>query len=140
MSNEKLKKPKLRGFAALIGNAINSVKDREEYKELIRGEKTRVVLHNEENKWAALITLENGEITVEGIKNEPKENLSRKRLYWWGYWRFPSLQTLMSAANWGVGKWLKKMAGGKIKGASQVAIIGKILALAAPPAESKKDK
>ena len=140
MSNEKQKKPKLRGFAAFIGNIINSVKDREEYKELIRGEKTRVVLHNEEDKWAALITLETGEITVEGIRNEPKENLSRKRLYWWGYWRFPNLQTLMSAANWGTGKWLKKMAGGKIKGASQVAIIGKILALAAPTAESKKDK
>ena len=140
MSNENLKKPKLKGFAAFIDNIINSVKGKEEYKEAIRGEKTRVVLHNEENKWAALITLENGEITVEGIRTEPKENLNRKKLYWWGYWRFPTLQTMMGAGSWGTGKWLKKMAGGKVKGASQVAIIGKILALAAPSTKSGKDK
>jgi len=140
MSNEEPKKPKLRGFAAFIDNIINSVKGKEEYKEAIRGEKTRVLLQNEENKWAALITLENGEIMVEGIKTEPKENLSRKNLYWWGYWKFPSLQTMMGAGSWGTGKWLRKMAGGKVKGASQVAIIGKILALAAPPTESGKDK
>ncbi|TFG19639.1 MAG: hypothetical protein EU529_16035 [Promethearchaeota archaeon] len=140
MSNEKPKKPKLKGFAAFIETIINSVKGKEEYKEAIRGEKTRVLLQNEENKWAALITLENGEITVEGIKTEPKENLSRKKLYWWGFWRFPTLQTMMGAGSWGTGKWLRKMAGGKVKGASQVAIIGKILALAAPPTKSGKDK
>ncbi len=140
MSSEKPKKPKLKGFALFINTVINSVKGKEEYNEAIRGEKTRVLLQNEENKWAALITLENGEITVEGIETEPKENLSRDKLYWWGYWKFPTLQTMMSAGSWGTGKWLRKMAGGKVKGASQVAIIGKILALAAPPTKSGKEK
>ncbi|MFW9898075.1 MAG: hypothetical protein ACFFDO_02285 [Candidatus Thorarchaeota archaeon] len=140
MSDEKPKKPKLRGFAAFINNIINSVKDKEKCKDIIKGIRTRVLLNNEEDKWAALITVEMDQITVEGIRTEPKENLSRKRLYWWGYWKFPTMQTLMSAANWGTGKWLRKIAGGKIKGASQVAIIGQILAIAAPSASSEKEK
>ena len=43
----------------------------------------------------------------------------------------------MSAGGWKSGKWIRKMAGGKVKGASQISIIAEILRLAreqnAPP-------
>jgi hypothetical protein len=129
LSIEKPEKPPLKGFAALIGNLINSVKDSDECKELIDGIKTRVLLNNKEDKWAALITVINNEIRVECVENEPKENISRDKLKWWGYWEFPNLQTIMTARDWKVYKWIKKTAGGKVKGASQIAMVGQILAL-----------
>lgn len=129
MSGEKSEEPSLKGFAALIGNLCNSVKDSDECREMIKGMKTRVLLNNKEDKWAALITIINDQITVEGIENTPKENISRDKLKWWGYWEFPSLQTIMTARDWKAYKWIRKTAGGKVKGASQIAMVGQVLAL-----------
>ena len=129
MSSEKSEEPSLKGFAALIGNLFNSVKDSDECKEMIKGMKTRVLLNNKEDKWAALITIINGQITVEGIENTPKENISRDKLKWWGYWEFPNLQTIMTARDWKAYKWIRKTAGGKVKGASQIAMVGQVLGL-----------
>ncbi|MHA2038486.1 MAG: hypothetical protein ACW972_04435 [Promethearchaeota archaeon] len=129
MTSEKPEKPRLKGFPALIENLCNSIKDTPECKEMIKGMKTRVLLNNKEDKWAALITVNNGQITIESIENEPKENISRDRLKWWGYWEFPSLQTIMTARDWKAYKWIRKTAGGKVKGASQIAMVGQILAL-----------
>ncbi|MFW9898783.1 MAG: hypothetical protein ACFFDO_05930 [Candidatus Thorarchaeota archaeon] len=129
MSEEKPIRLKLRGFARTIGKSIDSVKDTEECKFLIKGVRTRVLFNCLDGKWAALVTIKDGNITVEGIKNTPKKNLSRKKLYWWGYFE-AKLEDFLSAGGWKTGKWIRKMVGGKVKGASQIAIIGEILALA----------
>ncbi|MHA2282138.1 MAG: hypothetical protein ACXAC5_14950 [Promethearchaeota archaeon] len=129
MSTDKPEKPPLKGFPALIESLFNSIKDTPECKEMIKGKKTRVLLNNKEDKWAALITVINDQITVEGVENEPKENISRDKLKWWGYWEFPNLQTIMTARDWKAYKWIRKTAGGKVKGASQIATVGQILAL-----------
>ena len=126
---EEAEKPPLKGFAALIGNIINSVKDTKECKELIDGMKTRVLLNNKEGDWAALITVINNNITVECIENQPKENICREKLKWWGFWEFPNLKTIMNARDWNTYKWIRKTAVGKVKGASQIALVGKILSL-----------
>lgn len=144
MSEEesKPKKPRLKGFPLLIGRLIDSVKDTPECKDLIKGVRTRVLFNNKEDKrWACLVTVDKDQIRVEGIRKEGKDSLSRKKLFWWGYWEFPALSTMMTAGNWGSGKWIRKMTSGKVKGASQIAIIGQILALARPaepPAEKKE--
>jgi hypothetical protein len=129
MTVDNAEKPPLKGFAALIGNLIDSVKETKECKDLIDGMKTRVLLNNKEGDWAALVTIINNCITVEGVENQPKENVSRERLKWWGYWEFPSLQTIMTARDWKAYKWIRKTAGGKVKGASQIAMVGQVLAL-----------
>jgi hypothetical protein len=136
------KKPKLRGFARTIGKSIESVKNTEECKFIIKGVKTRVVFNCLDGKWAALITIKDDDITVEGIKNTPKKNLSRKKLYWWGYFE-AKLVDFMGAGGWKTGKWLRKMVGGKVKGPSQISIIAEILRLArekiAPPQPEKEE-
>ncbi len=132
MTTEKPKKPRLKGFAMLIGRLIDSVKDTEECQYLIKGSKTRVLLNNLEGKWAALVTVKDGKITVQGIPNTPKKNLKRNKLRWWGFWEFPNLSYMQTAGDWKSGKWIRKMASGKVKGASQIAIVGQILALARP--------
>ncbi len=139
LTEEKPKKQKLRGFAMLIGNLINSVKDKPECKDFIKGIRTRVLFNNLEDKnWAALVTIDKEQIKVEGIRKEDKNSLIRKKLYWWGYWEFPALSTLMGASAWKSGKWIRKMASGKVKGASQIAIVGQILAMARPPEPPEK--
>jgi hypothetical protein len=135
MSEEKPKpkKKRLKGFPMLIGNLIDSVKDTQECKDLIKGVRTRVLFNNQQDKkWACLVTIDKDQIKVEGIRKEGKKSLSRKKLYWWGYWEFPDLQTMMTAGAWKSGKWIRKMTSGKVKGASQIAIVGSVLALARP--------
>lgn len=129
VSSDKPEKPQLKGFPALIENLCNSIKDTPECKEMLKGMKTRVLLNNMDDNWAALVTIINDQITVEGIENKPKENISRDKLKWWGFWEFPSLQTIMTARDWKAYKWIRKTAGGKVKGASQIAMVGRILAL-----------
>ena len=124
MTEEKPKKPRLKGFAKLMGGLINSVENKPEFKEFIRGIKTRVLFNNQEDKnYACLFTIKDDKIKVECIKKEDKNSLSRKKLYWWGYWEFPNLQAMMGAGSWGSGKWIRKMAVGKVIGASQISKI-----------------
>ena len=131
------KKPKLRGFAKTIANSIESVKDTEECKFIIKGVRTRVCFNCLDGSWAALITIKDGNITVQGIKNKNKKDLSRKKLAWWGYFE-AKLEDFLKAGGWKSGKWIRKMAGGKVKGASQIAIIAEILALARSKASAPK--
>ncbi|MFX1258677.1 MAG: hypothetical protein ACFFAN_12515 [Promethearchaeota archaeon] len=131
ISNKKIKKPRLKGFAKLLGSIIDSVKDTEECKFFLIGVKTRVLLNFTDGKWATLITVKDGNIIVEGVRNEPKSNLKRKKLFWWGYFEGKSEDFFVKSANWSFGKLFRKMAEGKVKGASQIAIIGEILKLAA---------
>ncbi|MFX1338732.1 MAG: hypothetical protein ACFFDK_08995 [Promethearchaeota archaeon] len=138
---QKEKKVRLKGFPMVIGNIINSVRDTPACKDLIRGMRTRVLFNNKEDKrWACLVTVDKDQIKVEGVRKEGKDSLSRKKLFFWGYWEFPNLETMMKASSWGSGKWIRKMGSGKVKGASQIALIGQILALARPPEPPEENK
>lgn len=137
ISSENPKKPRLRGFAAFIDNLCNAAKDKQECIDFIKGVKTRVLINNKDDKWAALISVNNNQITVEGIEKDSgkdsKKNLRRKDLLWWGYWEIPNLQTLIAAKDWSPGKWIRKNVLGKsVVGPSQIEIVGKILSLGAP--------
>ena len=137
----KPKKVRLKGFPMLIGGLIDSVRDTPECKEIIKGMRTRVLFNNlEDKRFACLVTIDKDQIKVEGIRKEDKNSLSRKKLFYWGYWEFPSLQTMMGAGAWKSGKWIRKMGSGKVKGASQIAMVGQVLALARPPAPPEEKK
>ncbi len=132
MSNEKPKQPRLKGFAKFAGTLIDSVKDTQKFKDIIMGLRTRVLFSNEENNWAALISISHDKITVEGIKKGPKFDIKKVglKLRAWAWWEFKNLEYMMNASTWSTLKWIKKMGGRKTRGASQIAIIGQILRLA----------
>lgn len=134
---EKTKKIRLRGFAGTIGRSIDSVRGTEECDYIIKGVKTRVLFNCLDGKWAALVTINNDNITVEGIKNTNKKDLSRKVLFWYGYFE-AKLEDFVKAGGWKSGKWIRKMAGGKVKGASQISIIAELLALSRAKLQEKK--
>ena len=138
------KKIRLKGFAKLIGGLVDRAMKTEECKEYIRGLRTRVLLNNlEDPKWAALVTVINETVRVEGVEKIDKESISRKKVKYWGYWEMNGLGTMLTAGKWKSGKWIRKMARGTVHGASQIAYIGQILSFAqtpapAAPAEEKK--
>jgi hypothetical protein len=140
MSEVSEKTAKLRGFAGFINNLINAAIKNEECKDFIRGIKTRVLLNNLEDKYAVIITIKDDKIKVEEINKDENPDLSRKKFFYYGYWQFPNLQTMMSATGWKLGKWIRKMARGTVKGASQIAIIGQVLSYATPKKEKLKLK
>ncbi|MFX1256541.1 MAG: hypothetical protein ACFFAN_01675 [Promethearchaeota archaeon] len=129
---KEAKKKKLRGFANVIEKRLESAQKvhKKKVEELIKGLRSRVVYNPKDGKWAALITIDNGNITVEGIKNTPKENLSRKKLLWWGYME-TSIQNFMNAEKISNFKWFLKMIrfNTKIRGIPHVRLIGDIIAL-----------
>lgn len=86
-SKEKIKKARLKGFAKTIATVINAAQkiNEEKVKELIKGKRSITIFNPKDGDWAALITIENDQINVEGIQNSLKEVLKRKYLLWWGY-------------------------------------------------------
>jgi len=130
------KKERLRGFAATISNAIQLAQkmNKERFDHMIEGKRTRVVYNPRDGKWAAVITLDKGNIEVQGIKNNPKEVLKRKNLLWWGYLE-TSIKNFMNATNTSSFKWFLKIITfkAKFRGIPHVRFIGDLIALATPP-------
>ena len=133
MSQEKLRKPRLKGFAKFMGSIINIAMGKQECQDFVKSQKTRVLLNNEEDpKWAALISINNDCVTVEGVQKDPDFDIKKvgTKLRAWAWWEFSTTNTLIEAGDWKSGKWIRKMGGKKTKGASQIAIIAQVLSYA----------
>jgi hypothetical protein len=130
MSQEKPKKPRLKGFAKFMQSLVNIAMEKQECQDFVAAQKTRVLFNNKEDpKWAALLTIINDCVTVEGIQKDPDFDIKKvgTKLHAWAWWEFPTTDTLTEAGNWKSGKWIRKMGGKKTKGASQIAIIAQVL-------------
>jgi len=133
MSKEKPKKPRLKGFAKLIGSLVDIAMKNPECQEFVKAIKTRVLLNNQEDpKWAVLISVINDAVKVEGIEKNSDFDIKKvgTKLYCWSWWEIPSFNTMLEAGKWKSGRWFMKMAGKKTKGASQIGIIAQILSYA----------
>jgi len=133
MSKEKPKKPRLKGFAKFIGSLVNIAMGKQECQDFVNSQKTRVLINNlEDKKWAALISISNDCVVVEGIAKGPNFEIKTvgKKLRAWAWWEIPSINTMLEAGKWKSGKWIRKMAGKKTKGASQIGIIAQVLSYA----------
>lgn len=135
MSKEIPKKPRLKGFAKFMGSLVNIAMEKQECQDFVKAQKTRVLFNNEEDpNWAALITINNDCVTVEGIQKDSDFDIKKvgTKLRAWAWWEFPTIDTLTEARNWKSGKWIRKMGGKKTKGASQIGIIAQVLSHARP--------
>jgi hypothetical protein len=133
MSQKAPKKEKLRGFASVIANALGVAQkiNKEKVDELIKGKRTKVLFNPKDGKWAALITIDKGEIEVKGIKNTPKKSLKRKNLLWWGYLEAP-MKYYLNAGNTSSFQWFLRMITWrtKLRGIPHLRFIGEITKLA----------
>lgn len=82
--NEEKKKKRLRGFANIVFKQFEHLNENEKFKEKYRDTELKLLLNAKNGKYAALLVIDKGTIQVEGIKNQPKENLKKKKVGWDG--------------------------------------------------------
>ena len=114
MSEEK---KKLRGFASIVAKQVEPLNELEKFKEKFKDTEVKVLLNAKDGKWAALMIIDKGKIYVEGIKNNPKENLKKKNAGWDGLLQTttPIFLELLGSSELSMGKVIRKIISGKIK-------------------------
>ncbi len=115
MSEEK--KTRLRGFAGIVSKQVEPLNENEKFKHIFKDSEERVLLNAKDGKWAALLIIDKGKILVEGIKNQPKENIKKKIAGWDGLLQTttPMFMELLGSDNLSMGKVIGKILTGKIK-------------------------
>lgn len=85
MTEKEEKKKKLRGFAKIIAENLEPLNEKEKFAKKFKDIDLRILLNANDGRYAALIKIKNGTLEVDGIKNKPKENLSKENVNWDGY-------------------------------------------------------
>lgn len=82
-SNVVLKEP--RGFAGLIANIMSPLNNDPRFKRTFEKTRRKFLINATNLQYAALVTIDNGTLKIEAIRNEPKSNLKKKVTNWNGY-------------------------------------------------------
>ena len=82
MSETKLEKKRIRGFAGLIASGLLPLNENQKFKEKYANTNIKILLNAVNVNFAPLIIIENGTLKVESIPNKPKENLKKKNIGW----------------------------------------------------------
>jgi len=82
MSETKLEKKRIRGFAGLIASGLLPLNENQKFKERFANTDIKILLNAVNVNFAALIIIKNGILRVESIPNKPKENLKKKIVGW----------------------------------------------------------
>ncbi len=77
------KRPK--GFAKVIADSYEPLNNIEEFKNFFKEVRFKILINPCEEAWAALICVDHGVISIQGITNRPKENLLQEKLGWKAY-------------------------------------------------------
>ena len=114
MSEEK---KKLRGFASVVSKQVEPLNENEKFKKIFKDTEVKVLLYAKDGKWAALLIIDKGKIYVEGIKNNPKQNIKKKNAGWDGLLQTttPMFLELLGSDKVSMGKVIRKVLTGKIK-------------------------
>ena len=131
--NEEKKRLRPRGFANIVSKQIQPLNENEKFKERFSNTKLKILLNAKDGKWAALLIIDKGKIYVEGIKNQPKENIKKKNAGWDGLLQTttPMFLELLGSDKVSMGKVIRKILIGKIKirGIKHVLILLKLFEL-----------
>ncbi|MFX1592700.1 MAG: hypothetical protein ACFFCL_08405 [Promethearchaeota archaeon] len=131
MSEEK--KTRLRGFAGIVSKQVEPLNENEKFKHVFKDTEVKVLLNAKDGKWAALLIIDKGKIHVDGIKNEPKENIKKKNAGWDGLLQTttPMFMELLGSENLSMGKVIRKVLTRKIriKGLKHVLVLLKLFNL-----------
>ena len=82
MSETKLEKKRIRGFAGLIASGLLPLNENQKFKEQFANTNMKILLNAVNVNFAALIIIKNGVLSVESIPNKPKEKLKKKKVGW----------------------------------------------------------
>jgi len=131
MSEEK--KIRLRGFAGIVSKQVEPLNENEKFKQMFKETEEKILLNAKDGKWAAMLIIDKGKIYVEGIKNEPKENLKKKNAGWDGLLscKTDMFLELLGSEKVSLGKIVRKILTGsiKIRGIKHVLVLLKLFDL-----------
>ena len=82
MTETKLEKERIRGFAGLIASGLFPLNENQKFREQFANTDIKILLNAINVNFAALIIIKNGILRVESIPNKPKENLKKKIVGW----------------------------------------------------------
>ncbi|MFX0001068.1 MAG: hypothetical protein ACFE88_13225 [Candidatus Hermodarchaeota archaeon] len=120
-------KKKLHGFASIVAKQVEPLNKLEKFKEKFKDTQVKVLLNAKDGKWAALLIIDKGKIYVEGIKNEPKENIKKKNAGWDGLLQTttPMFLEILGSDKLSMSKVIRKILTGKVKirGIKQVLVL-----------------
>ncbi|MFX0104538.1 MAG: hypothetical protein ACFE75_03495 [Candidatus Hodarchaeota archaeon] len=85
MSEPEISNEGLSEFFKAIKERYESLNANERFKEEFKDRNFKILLNPRDREYAALVTVENAIVSVEGIKNTPKENISKEKLGWDSY-------------------------------------------------------
>ena len=132
MSETKLEKKRIRGFAGLIASGLLPLNENQKFKEQFANINFKILLNAVNVNFAALITIDNGTLQVESIPNKPKENLKKINLGWDALMAMDSQTYLALVMNrLSMPKLAMKVLTGKVKirGLKKLRILQKIIDL-----------
>ncbi len=72
-------------FVKDIKETYEPLNENKKFKEKYKDMNFKILMNPKDGEYAALVTIDKGTITVEGIRNEPKENITKEKLDWDGY-------------------------------------------------------
>ncbi len=72
-------------FPEAILKTYGPLNKNEKYKEKYADKSFKILLNPKDGKYAALITVNNGAVTVKGLDNQDKKNLDQNELGWDGF-------------------------------------------------------
>jgi len=75
-----IKKERLRGFAAMVDKIFKPIANTEQFREFSKTINIKLLLNPTDDKNAALISIGNGILKVEGIRNDDPRNLKKKKV------------------------------------------------------------
>ena len=84
METKQIEK-KARGFSGLIAKIMETLNENLKFKENFKNTQMKFLLDASNLNYAALVTIDNGTVTVEGVSNKPRSNLDKKKLGWDGF-------------------------------------------------------
>ena len=127
------KKTRLRGFAGIVSKQVEPLNENEKFKHMFKETEDKFLLNAKDGKWAAMLIIDKGKIYIEGIKNEPKENLKKKNAGWNGLisCKTDMFLELLGSEEISMGKVIRKILSGKIKirGIKHVLVLLKLFSL-----------
>ncbi len=72
-------------FAEAILETYGPLNNNEKFKEKYADKSFKILLNPKDGKFAALITINNGTVSIKGIENQDKKNLDQQELGWDGF-------------------------------------------------------
>lgn len=71
-------------FVKGIKEIYEPLNENKKFKEKYKNKNIKILMNPKDGEYAALINVDKGTITVEVIRNEPKENITKEKLGWDG--------------------------------------------------------